>query len=111
VLPGVKTARGSIAFTVDLSADSSRLATFRLQWQGDSSFAADIPVAAEGGELKLKVTAAGQSVSVSSSAGDKTLTIPPAAGSSPVLVVRVVNPQTARTPVVVLRVLAVREKS
>ncbi len=110
VLPGVNVAKGSVSLAVDLSADSSKLATFRLQWQGDSSIAADIPVTAEGGQLKLKMTENGQSLSVSSSGGDKTLSIPSTAGSSPTLIVRVADPQTARTPVIVLRVLAVREK-
>lgn len=111
VFAGVNLAKGPVSYTVELSPDSSRAATIRLQWQGDSSIAADIPVTADGGELKLKVTVTGQSLSVSTSAGDKVLSVPSSAGNSPTLVVRVANPQTARTQVIVLRVLAVRERS
>ncbi len=106
--PGVKPA--AISLTVDLSADSSRSAVVRLSWAGDQSAAADIPVTSEGGDLKLKMAVNGQSLSVSSSGGEKTLAIPGSAGGSPTLVVRVVNPQTARAPVIVLRVLAFNEK-
>jgi hypothetical protein len=111
VLPGADPSKGSLAYSVDLSPDSSRVATFRLQWQGDSAVAADIPAAADGGELKLRTTATGQSLLVSSSGGDKTLPIPSTVGGAPTLIVRLVNPPTARTPVVILRVLAVRDKS
>jgi hypothetical protein len=111
VLPSVKIGSGSVSFTVDLSADSSRNATLRLAWAGDSSAPTDIPVTADGGELKLKATANGESVVVSSSAGEKTLAVPGSAGGSASLIVRVVNPQTARISLTILRVLAVRDKS
>ena len=111
VFAGINLAKGPVSYTVDLSAESSRAATFRLQWQGDSSVFADIPVTADGGELKLKVIVTGQSLSVSTSAGDKVVTIPSSAGNSPTVVVRVANPQSARTQIVVLRVLAVWERS
>jgi hypothetical protein len=111
VFAGINPDKGTVTYTVGLSADSSRLAAFRLQWQGDSSAAADIPVTAEGTELKLKVSATAQSVLVSSSAGDKTLSIPSSAGGSPTLIVRLANPQTSRAPIVVVRVLAVRDRS
>jgi hypothetical protein len=103
--------KGAVTYTVGLSPDSSRLAAFRLQWQGDSSVAADIPAAAEGTELKLKVSATGQSLVVSSASGDKTIPIPASAGSAPALIVRLANPQSSRTPVIVVRVLAVRDRS
>jgi len=111
VLPGVNVAKGPVSCTLSLSPDSSRAAVLRLQWQGDSAPAADIPVTAEGGEVKLKAAASGQSLSVSSPGGDKTVSIPSTAGGSPTLVVRVMNPQSARTPVILLKVLAVRDKS
>ena len=110
VFAGVNPEKGNISYTATLSPDSSRLASFRLQWQGDTSAAADIPVTAEGNELKLKVSASAQSIMVSTSAGDKTLSIPSSAGSSPSLVVRLANPAGARTPVVLARVLVVRDK-
>ncbi|HUI69621.1 MAG TPA: hypothetical protein VL354_03805, partial [Spirochaetia bacterium] len=110
VLAGATVAKGSVSYTVGLSPDSSKMAVIRLQWQGDSTVLADVPVAADSGELKLKVTAGSQSLVVSSSAGDKTLPAASATGSQ-TLIVRLVNPQTARTPVIALRVLAVRDKS
>ncbi|HTP59706.1 MAG TPA: hypothetical protein VMM82_12370 [Spirochaetia bacterium] len=110
VFAGVNPEKGTISCTVTLSPDSSRLASFRLQWQGDSSVAADIPVTAEGTELKLKISSSGQSILVSSSGGDKTLAIPSSAGSSPSLVMRLVNPQSARTSLTLVRVLMARDK-
>jgi hypothetical protein len=110
VLAGVNLEKGSISYTVTLSPDSSRLASFRLQWQGDSSAAVDIPVTAEGTELRLKISGSAQSLLVSSSAGDKTLAMPSSAAGLPSLIVRLANPQSARIPVVAVRILAVRDR-
>ena len=110
VLPSIKMGGGSVTLTVDLGADSSRNATLRLGWAGDSTASTDFPVIADSGELKLKAVLNGQSLLVSTSAGEKTISVAGSAGGSPSLVVRLVNPPTARTSLAVLRVLAVRDK-
>ncbi|MGA2762093.1 MAG: hypothetical protein ABSG17_01890 [Spirochaetia bacterium] len=111
VLPDVKLGTGSASCTIDLSPDSSRIMVLRLQWGADSAGAVDVPQAADSGELKFKVAASGQSLVISGSAGEKTVTVPGASGSSSALVIRVVNPPTAHTPVILLRTLATRDKT
>jgi hypothetical protein len=111
VFSGVNLAKGAVSYTLDMSQDSARTALLRLQWQGESSVAADLPVVAESGELKLKIAANGQSLLVSTSAGDKVVPGPSSTAESSTLIVRIVNPQGARTQIVILRALVVRDSS
>ena len=111
VLPDVKLGTGSASCTIDVSPDSSRIMVIRLQWGADSAGAVDVPQTADSGELRFKVAASGQSLVISGPAGEKTVTVPGASGSSSALVIRVVNPPTAHTPVILLRTLATRDKT
>ena len=111
VLPSVKLGGGSVALTVDLGVDSSRNATLRLAWAGESTTSVDLPLTAENGELKLRTALNGQSIVVSTQSGERTLPVPGTSGGSPSLVLRILNPPTARTSLAILRVLAVRDKT
>jgi len=109
VLPPVKVSSGSASYSLDLSPDSSRSVTLRLQWGSDTAPAMDIPAAADGGEIRFKAAAGGQSLVVSG-LGDRAITIAADSSGTGSLAVRVVNPASARTPIILLRAFAVRDK-
>jgi hypothetical protein len=104
-LPPMTTSRG-VSVTSQLSPGSGRAAVLRAQWEGSSAAPTVIPMVADATELSFRIAPDGQSITVPSQAGEKTVNLPSPAGSGASLLLKIGNPADARSDLVIESVLA-----
>ena len=82
-----------------------------LSWEGSSSPALEVPLAAESGAITFTVTAGAAALSLPSAGGRaKIVKIPPAPSRESALVLRLSEPRDAKLPLLIDAVLATRQR-
>ena len=75
-LPAIKTGDSAVAVSADLAGESARKATLILAWEGSTTPALSLPLAADASGFSFRIGPMGLSVSIPSGASEKTVSIP-----------------------------------
>ncbi|MGO9309469.1 MAG: hypothetical protein ACLQDL_10655 [Spirochaetia bacterium] len=105
-LPPLRTGQ-SLSVTAGLSRSSARSADLLAQWEGSSAPAIVVPVTADAAGLGARISADGQSISVTSAEGEKTVTLPAPVARGASLLLKIENPAEARADLLIDSILAV----
>jgi len=103
-LPPLRTGQ-PLSVTADLSPDSGRTAALILQWEGSATPPVIVPVTADSGSLRVRVSSNGLSITVPSPEGEKTVNLTAPGGSGASLLMKLENPPDARSDLLIESVL------
>ena len=110
VLPPIPTSDSAVAVSADLTSDSARAATLILSWEGSSSAALTLTLAADTAGLRFRVGAQGVTVVVPAGASEKSYALPAPEIQGASLLAAIENPQDAKSALVIEQVLAAKVK-
>jgi hypothetical protein len=100
----------NLSVTAGLSRDSARTANLIVQWEGSSAPAVVVPVTADSAGLGVRISSNGQFLSVPSAEGEKTVNLPAPGGSGTSLILKLENPQEAKSELVIDSILALKSR-
>jgi hypothetical protein len=110
VLPSITTGDSAISINADLSRDSARAATLILSWEGSSTAALTVTLAADTTGLQFRIGPKGVAVIVPAGGSEKTFAVPAAEIQGANLLAAIENPQDAKSALVIDQVLAIKVK-
>ena len=110
VLPSITTGDSAISINADLSRDSARAATLILSWEGSSTAALTVTLAADTTGLQFRIGPKGVAIIVPAGGSEKTFAVPAAEIQGANLLAAIENPQEAKSALVIDQVLATKVK-
>ncbi len=108
VLPPLPAGDSAVSVKADLNAASVRTANLVLTWEGSSSAALSLPLAADASGLSFRIGPQGATVTVTSGGSDKPIAIPAPEIKGSNLLAAIVCPQDARSALIIDQVVAAK---
>ena len=97
----------AIDFSITLSPISAKAAVLQVSWEGSEEPAITVPILESEGTLRFIKTTGATAIILPMPAGDKSISLAAAPTENSNLIIRIINPKDAKSPLIITQILAV----